>query len=125
MSTLGLEFTTGRCGDGYAVEQHPRFCQCDQVSAAKVAGIARANAGAGSQVKAKVDAAIRRLAATGRTFSTNDMRVELEGIPGPVVGGRFTMAQKAGVIHFTGERVRSNLASTNGHEVKCWRGVAA
>ena len=119
--TLGLEKMSGRCAAGYAEVQHPRFCQCAQVPALKAAGIAMANAHAPADVKARIDAAIRRIAASGRPFSANDLRVELAGITGPVVGGRFTALSNAGVIRFTGQRVPSNLGSTHGHESKGWR----
>lgn len=125
MSTLDLERLADRCAHGYAEVQHPALCQCVQVPAVKAEGIGRANHNAPADVKDRVDAAIRRMAATREPFSANDLRVELEGVAGPVVGGRFNAAARAGLIRDTRERVPSNLASTHGHEVRVWIGVTS
>lgn len=124
VATLGLAHLPGRCEFGYHETQHPRFCQCAQVPAAKADGIARANRNADDLTKARIDAAIRRAVASGTPFSANDFRVELAGITGPVVGGRFSAAEKAGLIKPTGRRIPSNLASTHGHEIKEWQAAA-
>ena len=42
-----------------------------------------------------------------------------------VVGGRFNVAARAGLIVDTGKRVASTLGSTHGHEVRVWRGARA
>lgn len=123
MNTDDLALLPGRCPHGYASIQHPRFCNCGQAAELKRTGIAAANDNAAASVKARIDAAIRKLAASGREFSANDLRVELAGISGPVVGGRFNALARAGVIAPTGNRVPSNLGSTHGHELKCWMGV--
>lgn len=120
MSTLNLHTRPDRCDHGYAEVQHPRFCQCATVPGRKRNGIAAANDNAPADIKERIDSAIRRMAATGREFSANDLREQLAGIEGPVVGGRFTTLSNANVIRFTGRRVPSNLASTNGHEIKVW-----
>ena len=72
---------------------------------------------------AKVDAAIRQLAATGREFSSNEAR-GLHGVVGPVVGARFTAARKAGLIRSVGF-TESTSESTHAHPVRTWVGVAA
>ena len=72
---------------------------------------------------AKVDAAIRQLAATGREFSSNEAR-GLHGVVGPVVGARFTAARKAGLIRAVGF-TESTSESTHAHPVRTWVGVAA
>lgn len=123
-TTLGLDHRPDRCQAGYAPVQHPQLCSCAHVPALKAAGIAAANDNAAPDVKARIDAAIRRIAASGREFSANDLRADLAGITGPVVGGRFTALSNAGVISFTGKRVASNLGSTHGHEIKVWRAAA-
>lgn len=112
----------GRCSHGYAAVQHPSLCQCSAAAAGKADGIARANDHAPDEVKRRIDAEIRRLAATGREFSANDCRKALAGVAGPVVGGRFNSAHRAGLIRKTGRRVPSNLASTHAHELLCWIG---
>ena len=123
MTTLGLAHVDGRCAHGYAPIQHPRFCACDTAAARKSSGIAATTDAASADDKARIDAAIRRWAATGREFSANDLRSEFAGVSGPVVGGRFNAAAKRGLIRDTGRRVPSTLASTNGHEVRLWVGA--
>ena len=113
-----------RCPDGYAPIQHPLLCNCAQVPALKAAGIAAANA-APTEVKNRVDRAILRLARTGREFSANDLRSELEGVPGPVVGARFNALGRQRLIVQTDRRVPSNKGNTHGHKIECWRGAAA
>lgn len=125
MNDLNLAQLNGRCASGYAPIQHPRYCNCAQVPTIKRTAIAAVNDAAPADVKNRVDRAIIRLASAGREFSANDLRTELEGVPGPVVGGRFNALAKQGVIVQTGGRVPSNLGSTHGHELKCWRGAAA
>lgn len=73
--------------------------------------------------RAKVDAAIRRLAAMGREFSSNDAR-GLHGVTGPVVGAAFTAARKAGVIRAVGFTTSTD-PGTHAHPVRTWIGVAA
>ncbi len=73
--------------------------------------------------RARVDAAIRQLAATGRPFSANDCRA-LHGVKGGVVGAAFTAARKAGLIRACGDDLSSSEA-THGHRIYKWVGVAA
>lgn len=109
-----------RCSHGFAVPQRP-FHDCPDL--AKLAGITAANTAAPEDVKARIDAAIKRWAAKGVEFSANDLRSEFE-VTGAVVGGRFNVAARAGLIVDTGKRVASTLGSTHGHEVRVWVGAA-
>lgn len=88
----------------------------------KVAGQAIATA-AHPDKAAKVEAAIRQLAATGRPFSANDAR-SIHGVKGGVVGATFTRLNKARVIKPVGD-VTSTDAGTHGHRIFQWIGFAA
>jgi len=110
-----------RCPHGFAKEQRP-FHDCPEVR--KLAGIQAANESAPEDVKDRIDAAIKRWAAKGVEFSANDLRSEFE-VTGAIVGGRFNVAARAGLIVDTGKRVASTLGSTHGHEVRVWRGARA
>ena len=81
------------------------------------AGMARATA-AHPDDAARVDAAIRQLAARGGEFSSNDAR-RLHSVKGPVVGARFNAAAKAGLIRRIGY-VRSTEPGTHAHPVALW-----
>lgn len=123
MSHLNLAHVAGRCADGYAPIQHPRLCACSQVPALKANGIAAANT-APDAIKSRVDQAILRVARLGQEFSANDLRAELDGVPGPLVGARFNALGKQGLIVQTDRRVPSNKGNTHGHKIECWRGAA-
>lgn len=73
--------------------------------------------------RSKVEAAIRRLAATGRPFSANDAR-ELHGVKGGVVGSTFNALRQAGVISPAGDE-KSTDKATHGHRIFKWIGAAA
>lgn len=73
--------------------------------------------------RAKVEAAIRQLAASGRPFSSNDAR-PLHNVTGPVVGAAFSAAAKAGLIKRVGY-VSSTEPGTHAHPVAEWIGRAA
>lgn len=73
--------------------------------------------------RAAVEAAIRKLAATGEPFSANSAR-PLHGVTGPVVGATFTALAKAGVIRRIGY-VASTDPGTHAHPVAEWVGRAA
>lgn len=64
---------------------------------------------------ARVAAAIRKLAATGRPFSANDAR-HLHGVKGGVVGATFTALRKEGVIKPVGDEVSTDVG-THGHRI--------
>lgn len=67
---------------------------------------------------ARVMAAIKRLAATGREFSANDSR-PLHGVTGGVVGAQFTAAIKANIIRPVG----SEPGSVSAHGKPIYRYV--
>lgn len=73
--------------------------------------------------RARVDAAIRQLAATGQPFSANDAR-SIHGVKGGVVGAVFTAARKAGLIRSCGDDISTD-PGTHGHRVYLWTGAAA
>lgn len=116
-STRRLAEHEDRCYWGFHVVQHPQLCSCEGL-AAKAQGQSLATAAHPTEAAA-VDAAIRRLAATGRPFSANDARV-IHGVTGGVVGARFTAARKAGLIVHVGYE-QSSKASTHAHPVAIWR----
>lgn len=105
-----------RCEHGYHSTQGCTACGVR----AGVRG--QAIAAAGSPVeRAKVEAALRQLAATGQPFTANEARA-LHGVIGPVVGGTFGALKAAGVIkHYDGgELTRSSGKSANGHHIFRW-----
>lgn len=102
-----------RCAHGYAPNQGCTDCGV----ALKFKGQAIASA-AHPGDRARVEAAIRTLAATGRPFSSNDAR-PLHNVAGPVVGAAFTAAAKAGLIRRIGY-VASTEPGTHGHPVAEW-----
>lgn len=121
MTLDALASRADRCSHGF----HPLQAEIhDCPGLRKLAGITAANDAAAEDVKARIDAAIRRWAEKGVEFSANDLRSEFE-VTGAVVGGRFNVAARAGLIVDTGKRVASTLGSTHGHEVRVWRGAAA
>lgn len=110
-----LATARGRCpGCGFHIDT--QGCACAG-RAAMAEGQALATA-AHLDDGAKVDAAIRQLAATGREFSSNEAR-RLHGVAGPVVGARFTAARKAGVIRATGFTTSTD-PGTHAHPVRTW-----
>jgi hypothetical protein len=109
-----------RC-DGCGRHPTAQKCVCAGLRA-KERGQAIA-AAAHPDERARVDAAIRHLAATGRPFSSNTAR-PLHGVNGPVVGAAFTAARKAGLIQPVGYEP-SNEPGTHAHPVRTWLGVAA
>lgn len=90
--------------------------------AAKAQGQAAALSAHPSEA-ARVEAAIRQLAASGKPFSANDAR-QIHGVRGGVVGATFTAMRKARVIRAVGDEI-SDSVQTHGHRVYLWQGVAA
>ncbi|WP_051549272.1 hypothetical protein [Nocardioides sp. URHA0032] len=115
-----LKSLPNRCpGCGY----HPRTqgCACAG-ERLKFSGQAITTA-AHPDDRAKVEAAIRQLAATGRPFSANDAR-SLHGVVGGVVGATFTAMRKAGVIKSCGDD-DSTGESAHGHRIYRWVSASA
>jgi hypothetical protein len=114
-----LSAQADRCAHGY----HRTLQGCvDCGTAAKDRGQAIATAAHPSE-RAKVDAAIRTLAATGREFSSNNAR-PLHGVSGPVVGAAFTAAAKSGLIRRVGYEASTD-PRTHAHPVATWIGSVA
>lgn len=90
--------------------------------AARDEGMARATA-AHPDERARVEAAVRQLAATGRPFSANDARA-IHGVKGGVVGAVFNALQTEGVIAVVGAE-RSDKTNTHGHRINRWIGATA
>lgn len=67
-----------------------------------------------------IDQAIGWLASTGRPFSANDMREELEDVRQPLIGARFYAAAVRGDIKKTGKRVTSTKKNTHAKPVDQW-----
>lgn len=115
-----LKALPGRCDDcGYHLEL--QGCICPAL-AAKAQGQAAATA-AHPDDAARVERAIRQLAATGRPFSANQAR-ELHGVKGGVVGATFTALRTRGLIRRIGY-VTSTEPGTHAHPVGEWIGNAA
>lgn len=89
-------------------------------------GVARADQAADDAWKAEVDRVIRRLAARGAPFTSDDVRAA--GVPEPAShkawGGRYTALAKAGVIRAVGWQTSSNPA-THARPVRVWVGVGS
>lgn len=86
------------------------------------AGMNAAVEAAGADVAA-IDLLIARAAATGATFSANDLRAHLpHGVRTAAVGARFAHARRRGVIEAIGY-ITSTDPGTHAHPVRTWRGV--
>lgn len=121
--TVGLDAylasLPNRCPHGW----HVRTQGCADCGVAlKFAGQQLTSA-ANPDDRARVDAAIRAAAATGRPFSANSIRPQ-HGVVGPVVGAAFTAARKAGLIEAAGDEISSGK-SAHGHRIFQWRGTNA
>lgn len=88
-------------------------------NAAKAEGMARATAARPADA-VRVEAAIRRLAATGHPFSANDART-IHGVKGGVVGATFNALKAAGVIRVVGDETSTDKG-THGKSVALWVG---
>lgn len=122
MTTLAatLAQRTDRCALGFALVQHPSLCSCAGL-ALKERGQSIATA-AHPDDRARVEAAVRELAASGRPFSANDARA-IHGVKGGVVGATFTALRKEGVIAPCGDETSSD-PGTHGHRIFLWIGAA-
>lgn len=89
----------------------------------KATVLAAVNAAATDDDKARIDAAILRVAARGGEFSANDVRPLLDGLTGGIVGARFNALARAGRIVRVGY-VASTKGNTHSHPVATWRTAA-
>lgn len=119
-----------RCAKGFHLTtQHPQLCDCiDAVpvappAALRDAALSAVNSSASPDDRARIDAAIRRLASAGGEFSANSVRDLVPDVPGPLMGARFQAAAKAGVIVRTGY-VPSTKGSTHAHPIATWKAAA-
>jgi hypothetical protein len=122
-----LRTRSDRCpGCGFHIAT--QGCPCAGITARNT--ILPAVSAAHPDESARLESAIRRLAASGREFSANapELRLLIAGIPAAsrsgVVGSAFGRLSRAGVIKKVGIET-SNLPSTKGHDIKKWRGAAA
>lgn len=129
MSTLDdyLRSQHGRCPDcGVHLATQGRLhigCRLTTAQREAATGMARATSARPDEGQL-VEAAIRRLAATGKPFSANDAR-DIHGVRGGVVGATFNALKADGVIKPVGEE-KSNDRGTHGKPVALWvRGDAA
>ena len=88
------------------------------------AGIATTEAAADPRLIAMIDAKIAEANASGRAWSTNDIRHELPVVAGPLIGARVRAAATRRPV----EQVRvgyvpSSLASTHAHPIALWLGA--
>lgn len=84
-------------------------------------GMAQVTAASDDADRAAIDQAIARAAATGLTFSANDVRQLLPpGIRAPLVGARFMAASRRGDIVKVGF-TPSTDPGTHAHPVAIWR----
>lgn len=94
-----------------------------QSQAARDEGIARTTEAAVPDEITRVDLAIARLACSGAVFSANDLRSELDGVRGPLVGARFRNAATRGLI-VPVSYTPSTDPRTHCHPIRTWQGTA-
>lgn len=110
----------GRCsGCGFHVTKQE--CACAGLAAAVTAMTATRNAN--PSAASAVEAAVRKLAATGQPFSANTAR-SLHGVRGGVVGSVFNALRQEGVIRAVGNETSTDRG-THGKSVGLWIGAAA
>lgn len=90
--------------------------------AAKAQGMTAATS-AHPDERARVEAAVRKLAAQGKPFSANDARA-IHGVKGGVVGAVFNALRAEGLIAPCGDEP-SDSGSTHGHRIFRWQGIRA
>jgi hypothetical protein len=121
-TTLNLDTRADRCSNGFAQVHHDGgLCTCPGL-ALKSAGQARTLA-AHPDDRAKVEAAIRQLAATGHPFSANSARA-IHNVRGGVVGAVFSALASEGLIRRVGY-VASTDPGTHAHPIAEWIGTQA
>ncbi len=90
----------------------------------KQLGMFRADEAADAGWKARVDAAIEELAASGAPFTAEDVR-EIAGDPPDhpnAMGARFAAAAQRGLIRSVGYR-KARRASLHRHPIHVWEGT--
>lgn len=87
--------------------------------ASKRAALSAVDAATPDAEKARIEAAILKVAGSGRTFSANDVRPLLKGIPGQRIGPRFGVLARRGLIRHVGY-LPSTKGNTHGHDIKTW-----
>lgn len=85
--------------------------------------IAAVEAAADPDERARIDNVIEEWARSGLPWSLNDIRPQLAGIRGSLMGARVHTAARRGLIVDTKERVKSTLPSTHAAELKVWIGA--
>jgi hypothetical protein len=86
-------------------------------------GMARTTNAAGDDEITILDAAIARMARSGDVFSANDIRSDLDGVRGPLVGARFNSARMRGLISPV-SYTPSTDPGTHCHPIRTWQGTA-
>ncbi len=124
-STAPTTITVGAGSNEHPVPPHPALVrqreQLNSIAAgqsAKSSVLAAVNSAAPDDVKARIDAAIMRVARRGGVFSANDFRDDFPE-SGGVVGARVAVLARQFFTHVG--YVPSSKGSTHGHEIKTWR----
>lgn len=94
-----------------------------QAQAARDEGIARTTEAADDDEITRLDKAIARMAGAGEVFSANDIRSELDGVRGPLIGARFRNAATRGLI-VPVSYTPSTDPRTHCHPIRTWQGTA-
>lgn len=121
--TAYLSRLPNRCEHGYHALQGCTVCAPVAPGLAATAHGQAVASNAHPADRAKVEAAVRQLAATGRPFSANDARA-IHAVKGGVVGAVFTALKNEGVIRACGDEVSTD-AGTHGHRLYLWVGTAS
>lgn len=91
---------------------------------ARDAGIAQAESAADPRLIVMIDALIAEFNASGRTWSTNDLRDRLPANAGPLVGARVRAAATRRPVEMVRVGyVPSDLPSTHAHPIAVWVGA--
>jgi hypothetical protein len=86
--------------------------------------MARAEHATHPAARAAIASTIERLAASGATFTSDDVRAETQplGSPPQVIGALIAAASRAGTIHRVGF-VQTGRPEAHGRHVAVWTGV--
>lgn len=87
-------------------------------------GMNRATTASCPDAITQLDNLIAQHAASGKPFSSNDLRKHIpEGVRPNAIGGRFAQARRRGLIRPV-DWVASTDPGTHSHPVRVWQGVA-